>query len=179
MKKILAMMMALVSLAVVLTACNNNGGQSSNTNNSSQSQAKDVDLKAVADQIDQEIGIAMKQEVDADILEAVYGITPEDYEEAAGYITMINVKTNNVVLVKAKEGRVDAVKAALENKRSEIEEQFKTYLQDQYEIAKEGKVVVLDNYVALFILEDVVNGQKTPAESVQRAEEIFTEAIRG
>ena len=145
MKKILAMMMALVSLAVVLTACNNNGGQSSNTNNSSQSQAKDVDLKAVADQIDQEIGIAMKQEVDADILEAVYGITPEDYEEAAVYITMINVKTNNVVLVKA----------------------------------KEGKVVVLDNYVALFILEDVVNGQKTPAESVQRAEEIFTEAIRG
>lgn len=81
------------------------------------------------------------------------------------------------MVVKAKEGKADAVKESLEEKLAQLTKTFETYLQDQYEIAKAGKVVVNGDYVALLVLEDIVGeGAKTPTQAVAAAEQIFMDA---
>ena len=111
------------------------------------------------------------------MLVQAFNLNADDFEEAVALGTMINTKVNNVVVVKAKEGKADAVKESLEEKLAQLTQTFETYLQDQYEIAKAGKVVVNGDYVALLVLEDVVGeGAKTPAQAVAAAEQIFMDA---
>jgi len=193
MKKLIAIVMTLVMILGAFAACSK--GESSSSAASSAAPAPssssvassqpssaapapvDADLKAIAAEIDQKIGIAMKAELDEELLVAAFNLNAEDFEEATGIGTMINTKVNNIVLVKAKEGKVENVKKSLEDKLQQLRDQFETYLQDQFEVAKEGKVLVNGNYVALLILEDVAGeGAKTPAEVVAEAEKIFMDA---
>lgn len=67
-------------------------------------------------------------------------------EEGAGFIPM-NVSATEVTIFKAKEGKVEEVKNALEQRKATQMQSFERYLQDQYEIIKESKVFVEGDYV--------------------------------
>ena len=188
-KKTLALVMVLLVIVSAFAACSKGGDNSSSnsqpsagsqpqsSSNPSSTPAAGVDLQAIVDKINEEIGIAMPTEMDEEMLVQAFNLNADDFEQVAAVGTMVNTKVNNVVLVKAKEGKADAVKASLEAKLEQLTKTFETYLQDQYEVAKAGKVVVNGDYVALLVLEDIVGeGAKTPAEAVAAAEKIFMDA---
>lgn len=94
--------------------------QPQSSSKSFQHTAAGVDLQAIVDKINEEIGIAMPTEMDEEMLVQAFNLNADDFEQVAAVGTMINTKVNNVVVVKAKEGKADAVKASLEAKLEQL-----------------------------------------------------------
>ena len=91
----------------------------------------------------------MYEKIDGIILQEQMGITTDDAEDFYGYYSPIITQVVHIVGVKAKDGKVDAVKEGLEKRKTELEEH---YLPDQAEIASQGVVLEKGEYVFLLIL---------------------------
>ena len=99
--------------------------------------------------------------------EGVYQINPSNYDSVCVYGAMINVKANEVIVIKAKDASgVEQAKADLKARLSALEETWKRYLPDQYELVKAGKIVTDGVYAALVV-----------AEGAQSAVDAFYSAI--
>ena len=96
----------------------------------------------------------MMMEVTGEQVQEVYNIDPEKLEDYAIRIPMMNVKTNEIAILKVKDAAdVPAVEEALKQRAQTVQQQFETYLPDQYENAKNYKLVTKGNYV-LFVISD-------------------------
>ncbi len=129
-------------------------------------------LKSVVDDIGNEIGITMPAEVDESILKDIVGIEPEDVEEYAGYVTMVMVSADNLIAVKAKEGKVETVQKALAARQETVVKSFEQYLPSELDKAKAGKVITIGDYVFLVILGRM---DKDPAAETAVIEEMIRE----
>ena len=93
-------------------------------------------------------------ELTPDLVKEMYNIDPEKLEDYAIRIPMMNVKTNEIAILKVKDAAdVSAVEEALKQRAQTVQQQFETYLPDQYENAKNYKLVTKGNYV-LFVISD-------------------------
>lgn len=167
MKKIISVIMAMVMSMSLLTAC---GG--SNDANAT------YDVNEVLTKIETAVPMAMPMELTEEELTIFVGLDMADVASWAGKISMANVSSDRLIVIEAAEGKVDAVKTALEGFKENTALSFELYLQDQYEKAKAGRVVVKGNYVVLAILGDndvIVNdGAEKAYEAVDAAiEEAF------
>jgi len=96
----------------------------------------------------------MMMEVTGEQVQEVYNIDPEKLEDYAIRIPMMNVKSNEIAILKVKDtADVSAVEEALKQRAETVQQQFETYLPDQYENAKNYKLVTKGNYV-LFVISD-------------------------
>ena len=96
----------------------------------------------------------MMMEVTGEQVQEVYNIDPEKLEDYAIRIPIMNVKTNEIAILKVKDAAdVSAVEEALKQRAQTVQQQFETYLPDQYENAKNYKLVTKGNYV-LFVISD-------------------------
>ncbi len=167
MKRIFVICLAALLCMTMFSAC------ASGENGSSGSAAKDelvegTKLSDIVDKIDQEIGIAMAGEVTQEMLSDMYGIDDTMAEDFYGKYAQVMPGVDDVVIVKAKEGKIEDVKAALEKrKEARIAEQ---YLPDMISKAEAGKVVTKGDYAALLIVGDTT---KDISEEIDKAEEIF------
>ena len=93
-------------------------------------------------------------DVTVETLEAVLQINADEVEEVIGKMPMMNVQASMYVVIKAKEGAVDSVKTKVENYGTAYEEQWATYLPEQYELVKQRKSGVKGNYVYLIVSEN-------------------------
>ena len=82
-----------------------------------------------------------------------FGLTTEDYSDIFWGMSMMNVHATQVVIVEAQEGKLDAVKAALDAYYTDYEAQWATYLPDQYELVQNRQVVENGNTYAVIIGE--------------------------
>lgn len=94
--------------------------------------------------------------VEDDRVKDVYGIeTGSLLSEAVFMQALMNTKATELVVVKLKSDKdYDAVKEALDNRAASIIKTFETYLQDQYEDAKNYQILRNGNYVMLSISND-------------------------
>ncbi len=76
--------------------------------------------------------------------------------EYAGVISGANISSDELIVVRANEGSVDAVVSALEERRNNRISEFESYLPDQYEKAKHGKILVYGNDVIYAIMGDTL-----------------------
>lgn len=94
-------------------------------------------------------------DMNADMIKDMYQFDPAIADQYAVKMPMMNTKTNEIAIFTFKD---DATKAAIEagmKKRAEaVQEQFKTYLQDQLENAKNYKIVTQDSYMLFVISEE-------------------------
>lgn len=98
-------------------------------------------------------------EMPEEIYEGVYNINPSDYDSVSIYGAMINVKSNEVIVIKAKDANgLEKAKSALSARKKALEEQWKRYLEDQYQIVLGGKIVTKGLYAALIIAEGAQDG---------------------
>lgn len=96
----------------------------------------------------------MMMELTDEQVQEVYNIDPEKLADYAIRIPMMNVKSNEIAILKVKDvADVPAVEEAVKQRAQTVQQQFETYLPDQYENAKNYKVVTKGNYV-LFVISD-------------------------
>jgi len=111
-----------------------------------------VTLQSLVDSITDEYGFTMPAALDDTILDDLLGIAPDDVEEYAGYITMVNISSDNLIAIKAKEGKAEEVQKKLEERKEFEVTSFQQYLPDQYEKAQAGKVFAVGDYVFLVMI---------------------------
>ena len=93
-------------------------------------------------------------DVTVETLETVLQITADEVDEVIGKMPMMNVQASMYIVIKAKDGAVESVKTKVENYGTAYEEQWATYLPEQYELVKQRKIGVKGNYVYLIISEN-------------------------
>ena len=145
MKKLWMFLMLTIIGGVLLAACSND-------------ESKVVEPTLTANEMVNEMLAKVEQpmmmEVTGEQVQEIYNIDPEKLEDYAIRIPMMNVKTNEVAILKVKDvADVPAVEEAVKQRAATVQQQFETYLPDQYENAKNYKLVTKGNYV-LFVISD-------------------------
>ena len=92
-------------------------------------------------------------DVDSETLSAIYGIDPADLVEYVCKMPMMNVQATEFFIAQVADGRMDAVKAALEARQADLEAQWSQYLPDQLELVQNYQLVTNGNYVIFAVSE--------------------------
>ena len=104
------------------------------------------------------MGIAMPQKLDDETLKDVFNIDPADIEEYYGEYSVVNTSSDHIIAVKVKEGRMDDVKKAFEERRDSVVKDFEQYLPDQLEQAKNASIIEKGPYLFFVIAGDAEKG---------------------
>ena len=145
MKKLWMFLMLTIIGGVLLAACSND-----------EPAVVEPTLTAneMVDEMLAKIEQPMMMELTGEQVQEVYNIDPEKLADYAIRIPMMNVKSNEIAILKVKDtADVQAVEEAVKQRAATVQQQFETYLPDQYENAKNYKLVTKGNYV-LFVISD-------------------------
>lgn len=135
-----------IVLGIVLTACT--GGKSDEI---------DVKLSAkeMTDQMVREVEQPAQIELQSDQVKEFYHIDPEKLDDYSIRMPMMNIKTNEIAILKVKDTKdVADIEQAMKQRAEDVKKQFETYLPDQYENAKNYKLITKGNYILLVISEE-------------------------
>lgn len=100
--------------------------------------------------------------VSKELLETYFQVDISNVENVVGKIPMMNVHASLYVVIEAKDGKAEEVKADLDEFCTLYENQWERYLPDQYNLVKYRRTGTKGNYVYLIIaknatkLEDMV-----------------------
>lgn len=199
MKKILALLLAALMASATLASCGNAGNGSSGSSSVSSEADTDKESTATAEEVFDAINKAfadkygaidpgitgainnMPAAVDDQLLEEQLGISPDLYESYKGEIAGMMTNCDMLIVVKAKEGKVEDVKAALEAAKKAQAAQFENYPVMANDVRiEDSKVVENGRYVALLmvgVLTDDNESDPDFTEDVQMAEDAFNTAI--
>lgn len=145
MKKALSVLIALLmasALAFSFAGCGSSGQQ----------ETKNIDLEKLHEDVKAAYGedYAATMPIDAANLEATYGISEDLYDEIIAETAMISAQTDFFIAVKAKEGKADEMKTALEKaKESIMASAF--YPENQIKV-QSTQVIVHGDYGFVFVL---------------------------
>ncbi|WP_419875078.1 DUF4358 domain-containing protein [Candidatus Pristimantibacillus sp. PTI5] len=158
MKKNYFAFMLVIALGLVLTACSGaNSNNAANNNTSANKEEQAVTTKTTKEMVD---GMLAKIEQPAliemtgDMVKQMYYIDPALLEQYTIMSPMMNIKTNEIAVFKVKDAKdIAAVEDGIKKRAGDVQKTFETYLQDQYEIAKNYKLVTKGSYVFFVISE--------------------------
>lgn len=95
----------------------------------------------------------MVEEKDPEMIQTFFEITSDNYESFRFMMPSANIKVSEIVIFKAKEGNLDAVKKGMKVHLDNNLEIFSSYLPDQYEILKKAEFFDKGNYSILLVGE--------------------------
>ena len=145
MKKLHMVLMLTIIGGLLLAACSNNEPETVEPT---------LSATEMVDEMLAKVEQPMMMEVTGEQVQEIYNIDPEKLEDYAIRIPMMNIKTNEIAILKVKDvADVPAVEEAVKQRAATVQQQFETYLPDQYENAKNYKLVTKGNYV-LFVISD-------------------------
>lgn len=197
MKKIAVTILAALMATSALSGCFGGDGNSSSSSSmpSSSSEPSSTSSSGIASTVEALIdgttlehvvaevhkafgengAIAMPGKLDDQVLKDQFGINPEDVEEYYGEYSMVNTNSDVLVAIKAKPGKVDEVKTALEKRKADLETQFEQYpVNGSYDRAKAAKVYVRGDYVFLIgvgVLPEDADANPEFDKQVQKAQD--------
>ena len=153
MKKVLVSLLVAAMVGATLTGC----GSKEQGNGSQVEQGSSVSAADVVAQLKEYIPMPM----DATEEEAkdIYHLNLDDVESYGIAITGRSPGVGFAMVVKAKEGKVDAVKASVDQVLAD--RVGAAFYPDEKEIAEKAKVEVDGNYVSLLIFHDDVAAEAT------------------
>lgn len=150
MKKMIVILLTMV-LAMVVSACS--GGKTP-TDDKTTNIEPSKSAKEMTEQMVTEVEQPALIELSAEELKNLYNLDAAKLEDFSVRVPMMGVKTNEIAIFKVKDAKdVAEVEAAIKTRAESIMKTFEQYLQDQYENAKNHKIVVKGNYV-LFVISD-------------------------
>lgn len=152
MKKILSILLLGVMM-FGLSACGKDATQTQTQTTTTQEKKLSGSIEDAITKSTDGIEMGMAMPSGEEILTDIYKIKPEDVEEYVINIPMMNTKADEIAIIKAKSGKLDSVKKSVEDRKKDLEDKWKTYLPDQYEIVKKGKIVTVGDYI-LFIVNE-------------------------
>ena len=130
----------------------------------------DAALSEVVQGVSEALGdayVRMPVELDEAALTELLGLTQEDVEDYAGHFSMTMTSADCFIAIKAREGREEAVRGALEQRRAQVERMFEKYLPEPLQTAKAGQVVQRGRYVFLIMLGGKENGPQSDIAKAQ------------
>lgn len=143
MKKLQMFLMVTILGGLLLAGC---------SKDSSEAVEPELTTNEMMDKMLEEVEQPMLMELQADQVQDVYNLDPEMLEEYSIRIPMMNVKSNEIAILKVKNTEdVPEVEEAVKQRVEIVKKQFETYLPDQYENAENYKLVTKGNYV-LFVI---------------------------
>ena len=155
MKKILVSTLIAVMIGATLTGCGNkNSGNSSSVEQSTQ-QTNSVSAKEIVEKLNEKEYVRAAAEIDDTMASEIYHLNLDDIEDYGILETQISPGPGFIMVVKAKEGKVDEVKASVEQVlQDKIGSAF--YPEEQ-EVSESAEVKVDGNLVSLFIVNSEVS----------------------
>lgn len=152
---------ALLCTALVFSVvgCSKTDNTNKNDNNSAvvennTEESKDVSVKDLVASVVDAGYIRMPAEIDETTAKDMYHVNLEDVEEYAIAETMISPGPGFMMAVKAKEGKLDAVKSALEQVKAD--KVGKAFYPEEAEIASKAEVKTVGNIVYLTLFNSEV-----------------------
>lgn len=92
--------------------------------------------------------------LEEDMIEDWYYLDPELLADYDIHLPMFNISTNEVAILKANDvNDIPVIEEALAQRALDVQKSFENYLPDQYENAKNYKVIVNGHYV-LFVIDE-------------------------
>lgn len=128
-----------------------------NYNNSTSN--KDENISISLDELDKKIEQTNEFEflkmnaITDDEASAKFLIDKSKIKNIIGREPIVHTKSGMYVIIETDSANIQDVKLALESYGSEYEEQWKTYLPDQYELVKNREIGVKGNYVYMIVSE--------------------------
>ena len=111
-----------------------------------------ADVKSFIDKVAEDYDdLPAMMDFDDGIVSDTYGIDLSMLDEYAGKFPLMNVTATEFFAAKVKEGNMDAVVEAIENRVSSLEQTWATYLPEQYDLVKQYELVQEGDYV-LFVV---------------------------
>ena len=154
MKKILVSTLIAVMVGATLTGCGNKNTGNSSTIEEGTEQTSSVSAKEVVATLKEEGYVRMPAEVDDTMAKEIYHLNLDDIEDYGILETQISPGPGLIIVVKAKDGKVDAVKASVEQV---LQDKIgNAFYPEEKEIAENAEVKVDGNLVSLFILNSEV-----------------------
>lgn len=139
--RLFALLLTGILSLSLLTAC---GGKE---------EAKEIDIPALWTSIEEKIELPSMMDLDSDTLSALYGIDAANLESYLAKIPFMNVHATEFFIAKVKDGQMDAVKEAINNRQVALDEQWSQYLPEQYDLVKNYKLETIGNYVLFCICD--------------------------
>ncbi|MEF9935032.1 MAG: DUF4358 domain-containing protein [Clostridium sp.] len=128
----------------------------------------DVSLKSIDESVTKTTDVSFLKKVDDEVLEQLYGIKKGDVEEYFGYYTPVNVKADEIIVLKAKDEKAaKELLGKVEQRVKNQEQAFERYLPEVYDQIKAHVLKQNGNYVFMVISPDVEKISKTIDESTK------------
>ena len=151
MKKILVSTLIAIMVGATLTGCgNNNTGNSAST----EQQVSSVSAKEVVENLNEKGYVRAAAEIDDTMASEIYHLNLDDVEDYGILETQISPGPGFIMVVKAKDGKVDDVKASVEQVLQD--KVGNAFYPEEKEVAENAEVKVDGNLVSLFILNSEV-----------------------
>ncbi|WP_133015536.1 DUF4358 domain-containing protein [Clostridium cuniculi] len=154
MKKILVSTLIAIMVGATLTGCGNKNTGNSSSTEQSQQQTASVSAKDVVEKLNEKEYVRAAAEIDDTIASEIYHLNLDDVEDYGILETQISPGPGFIMVVKAKDGKVDAVKASVEQVLQD--KVGNAFYPAEKEIAESAEVKVDGNLVSLFILNSEV-----------------------
>lgn len=148
MKKYFMLTLTIV-LSVVLSACSSSNNEATVETN--------LTAKEMVDQMLAKVEQPALMEVEENQLADLYHLAPSLLEDYSIRMPMMNVKSNEIAVLKVKDAKdIPTVEEAVKERAADVQKSFEQYLPDQYENAKNYKLVTKGNYI-FFVISDVAD----------------------
>lgn len=166
MKKIASILMTLTLSLVCLTAC---GGSDDKSTTS-------YDVNEVLNKISSSVAVADAGDLTEEYLKIAMSFDLANVKNYAGKVTQNSSQcADQIIVIEAVEGKIDAVKEGLEAYKAGIIKSHELYPSIALDKAKEGRIVVKGNYAVL-----VIGGDETVdvAEAYKAVDTAIDEAFK-
>ena len=100
-----------------------------------------------------QLDIPSLSDVDAETLSALYGISTDELVSYVCKMPAISVQATEFFIAEVKDGKMDAVKAAVEKRQADLVQQWSQYLPEQLELVENYQLVTSGNYILFAISE--------------------------
>lgn len=160
MKKKLSILLATLIMGATFVGCGEKESEGS------------VSASQIVQTITEKVEMRPVGPVEGELLTEQFHLNLDDVEEQSVQNGMINTGLEVVAVVKAKEGKVDSVKASLEKVIED--KKAKAFYPGEPEAVEAAELKVVGDYVGLFIIPDYEEGEK----NAEKAAEIFEEALK-
>ncbi|RIX60651.1 DUF4358 domain-containing protein [Paenibacillus nanensis] len=132
-----------------------NGSSDSGAANDEGAAAEEGSTQAIADAILAKFEQPSQMKLEGDMVKDMYHLDPALLEDYTIMTPLMNIKTNELAVLKVKDAKdLEAVQEGVKQRAADVQKVFETYLQDQYENAKNYKLVVKGSYVLFVISEN-------------------------
>ena len=147
MKRLLFPLLLTLALSLILGACGTAGKKEAAAETNKTAKEMTEAIVAAVEQPNQ-------MELDKMMVDATYHLDPSLLEDFSIRVPLMNVKSNEIAVFKIKDAKdIPTVEAGAKQRAADVQKMFETYLPDQYENAKNYKLVTKGNYVFFAIGE--------------------------